>query len=190
MPQHKKKRTLQLEKLYQHFAEHGFKQVENVSYLTKAIGISRSLFYFYFEDTEDLFVQLSEHHKARLDEQHAFIRSQKITHIQYLQKLVEHKDLYFFSIQCRRYAQEHPKIAEMFQMVLDTVDRENFQLFVQHYQLESFSESAIKMLYDTFRGFWHDSSHYDSWNEERALELAKQVHEVMMLLRSRHQPES
>jgi len=189
MPQHKKKQALQLQKLYQHFAEHGFKQVGNVSHLTKAIGISRSLFYFYFEDTEDLLFQLSEYHKALLHEQHAYILSQGITHTQYLQRLVEHKDLYFFSIQCRRYAQEHPKIAEMFQMVLDTVDYENFQLFVQHYQLEGFSERAIKMLYSTFRGFWYDNSHYGSWDEARALDLAQQVNEMMILLRSRHQPE-
>lgn len=184
-----KKRDTQLQRLYQYFAEHGFKQVDNISYITKGIGISRSLFYFYFKDIDDLFAKLADYHLKRVAEEHKLMIEHGITHLQYLQKLVEHKDLYFFAIQCRRYRQEHPKLDEMYRYVLDTVDQENFKLFITHYQLESFSERSIKLLYDSFRGFWYDNSEYHNWNADRAGELALQVNEMMLLLKSRHSPE-
>jgi AcrR family transcriptional regulator len=185
---HQKKRHLQLERLYRYFAEFGFKQVDNISYLTKAIGISRSLFYFYFADTDDLLKQLSDYHNEKISEQRSIVVSHSFNHTQYLQGLVTHKDLYFFTIQCRRHRHEHPHIDLMYQYVIETIDQVNFRLFVEHYNLESFSESAIKTLYDVFRGFWYDNSDYETWNQERVLELSQQIQEMMLLLRSRHEP--
>jgi len=185
---HQKKKKAQLDRLYKHFAEFGFKQVDNVSYLTKSIGISRSLFYFYFADTDDLLTQLSDYHQEKISAQSEIVVSQSFTHVQYLKGLVEHKDLYFFTIQCRRHRHEHPMIELMYQHVLNTIDQVNFRLFVEHYNLESFSESAIKTLYDSFRGFWYDNSSYETWSHERAQELAQQIQEMMLLLRSRHEP--
>lgn len=185
---HKQKRDLQLERLLQYFAEFGFKQIDNISHLTKAIGISRSLFYFYFKDTDDLLRQLATYHQGLVLKEQSNIISESLTHLQYLKKLVECKDLYFFTIQCKRHKQEHPIINDMYHFVLETLDKENFKLFVKHYQLEDFSSYSIKLLYDTFRGFWYDHSDYHSWGEERAHDLAHQVHSMMILLRSHHVP--
>jgi len=181
---HRKKREHLLARLYQYFAEFGFKQVDNVSHLTKSIDIGRSLFYFYFKDVNDLLDQLSVYHKERILEQRELVLTQSLTHLQYLEKLVEHKDLYFFAIRCKQYRRDHPTINEMYLFVLDTVDVENFKLFVKHYQLEGFSSSSMKTLYDSFRSLWYDSSDYYTWSPESATELSRRVHEMMLLLRS------
>jgi AcrR family transcriptional regulator len=183
MAQHTKKDQL-LARLYQYFAEHGFKQADNISTLTKSVGISRSLFYFYFKDTEDLLTQLSALHRARVQQRYERVLDEERSFIEYLHHTVYQKDIYFMTVQSARYVQEHPRYAEMLNVVVESVDEYNFKQFIKHYQLEGLSERAVRMIYASFRNHWFANSVYHEWTIERVDELISQVDEMVTLLRA------
>ena len=179
----KSKRDLALQRLYAHCAQYGFKGVDNVSFITKAMGISRSLFYFYFADTEDLIRALAAFHKAKIDTRYALAEEEKRDFLTHIHALVEEKNNYFFTLQSVRHAHEHPLYREMADYTLSTLDARNFREFIKHYQLSSFSESAIHFMYDSFRNFWFINSSYDNWSHERVDEMIAQIDVSIRLLK-------
>ncbi|MBM4291428.1 MAG: TetR/AcrR family transcriptional regulator [Deltaproteobacteria bacterium] len=184
----KSKREVALQRLYTHCAEHGFKGVDNVSFITKAMGISRSLFYFYFADTDDLLRALLSFHKAEIDVLYSVAMEENIDFLTHLNNLIEHKDNYFFTLQAVRHAHEHPLYREMSEYTLSTIDARNFREFVKHYGLERFSESSIRFMYESFRNFWFINSDYRGWTRERVNDLLAQVNSTIELLKATDPP--
>lgn len=180
----KSKRDLALQKLYVHCAQHGFKGVDNVSFITKAMGISRSLFYFYFADTDDLLRALTVFHKAMIDARYEIAEGERRDFLTYIHNLLEQKDYYFFTLQAVRHSHEHPCYREMAEHTLNTVDARNFKEFVKHYELSSFSEQSIRFMYESFRNFWFINSDYQNWTKERIDELLAQIDGTIKLLKT------
>jgi AcrR family transcriptional regulator len=180
----KSKRDLALHKLYVHCAQHGFKGVDNVSFITKAMGISRSLFYFYFADTDDLLRALTAFHKSMIDGLYERAEDERRDFLTYIHNLLEQKDYYFFTLQAVRHAHEHANYREMAEHSLNTLDARNFREFVKHYELSTLSEASIRFMYESFRNFWFINSDYNNWNKERLDELIAQIDSTIQLLKT------
>ena len=179
----KTKQDQVLEKFYRYFAQHGFLSLHNVSHLTKGVGISRSLFYFYFKDTEDLLQQIKTLHLSKVEARYDVIQEHQHSFLDYLHNTVVRKDIYFITVQSSRHVGEHPAFGEMLEAVVSSVDHYNFTQFIKHYGLEGLSEHSVKLMYDSFRSSWFAHSQYEGWTHERVDELISQLDEMISLLR-------
>ena len=174
-----------LENLYLHCAIHGFSQINNISQLAKALSVSRPLFYFYFNSSEQLFEELMQYHNEKVDQAIADVMEKEMSFHDYIYNLVEVKDLYFFTLRCIHRSIEDDAYCSPGEYTLQNLDMYNYKKFIVHYQLERFPEEQIKFLYDSFRNFcFLNSGSYHELSKERVDHLLEKVDSMLALLQN------
>jgi AcrR family transcriptional regulator len=175
-----------LENLYLHCAINGFSQIHNISQLSKALSVSRPLFYFYFNSSEQLFEELMQHHHKKVDATIAKVIEDKMTLHDYIYNLVKVKDVYFYTLRCIHRSIEEKAYCAAAEYTLQTLDMYNYKQFVIHYRLESLPTEDIKFLYDSFRNFcFLNSGLYHEWNKEKVDYLLKKIDAMVALLQKK-----
>ena len=178
------KRNEIMRRLYGHFAKNGFDDLHHLSRLSKVVFISRTLFYFYFKNTEDLFDHLCAYHKTKVDLAYRFVINHNLNFLEYIYQLVEFKEIYFFTIRCQAKVEEDERFNTCLNHSLQTLDAYSYEQFLIHFELEGLSNSEMKFMYESFRNFWFANSHpYDDWSDKSVSLLLEQVTKLIELLK-------
>jgi hypothetical protein len=178
------KRNEIMRRLYKYFARNGFEDLHHLSRLSKVVFISRTLFYFYFKNTEDLFDHLCAYHKTKVDVAYRFVVNNKLDFLEYIYHLVEFKDIYFFTIRCQAKVEDDERFNTCLSYSLETLDAYSYEQFLIHFKLDGLSKSEIKFMYESFRSFWFANSHpFDDWSEESVTLLLERVTNLIELLK-------
>ena len=178
------KRNEIMRRLYTHFARNGFDDLHHLSRLSKIVFISRTLFYFYFKNTEDLFDHLCAYHKTRVDIAHRYVTNNNPNFLEYIYQLVDFKEIYFFTIRCQAKRADDLRFNACLNHSLQTLDAYSYEQYLIHFELEELSKSEMKFMYESFRDFWFANSHpYDDWSEESVALLLERVTNLIEVLK-------
>ena len=178
------KKDIILRKLYNHCATFGFDNIYNISKVSKVMSISRTLFYFYFKNTDDLVAHLVDFHHQEIDKAMRDVMDKDMTFVDYVHNLVDIKDLYFFTMRCQGRDQVDKRFTECLSYSLDTLDQYSYRQFVVHFELGHLPPQEIELMYASFRQLaWVKTSAYHEWSYEHVNQILDQVTTLVNLMK-------
>ena len=181
MKESKKKEIL--ENLYVYCAMNGFNHIDNISQLSKALSVSRPLFYFYFKSSELLFEELMQYHCQKIDQALKYVEEHELDFRGYVYNLVDVKDLYFYTLRCINKSLEDKSYQPATQYSLSTLDQYSYKQFLTYYQLEKIPGEQSKLLYDSLRNFcFLNSGDYADWSKKTVDTLMSKIEAMLSLI--------
>ena len=162
------KTDLLTKKILVHVAKSGFGDLSSFSRLAKAINIGRSLLYFYYKKEEDIVDGLFEIFIKEVDHHYQIIVQKQLNFDQYLDYLVDIRDLYFFTIECVKAVPNRLELKRFLEYGGKKIDLYSLNQFIKKYELEFLEQSQIDYMYAALRSRWFErSGPFESWSLEK-----------------------
>jgi len=172
-------------KILVHIARKGIYDLASFSKLAKSINIGRSLLYFYYKNENEIIDSAYKIFIYELDYHHAYVKQRQFNFNEYLDYLVDMKDLYFFLIECVKIRDSRKEFNAFVKYAFNTIDRYAFEEFTKKYELGYVETSRLEYMYHSLRSYWFENSGiHDDWCYEKVHQLRDDLDHFMIGLRN------
>lgn len=170
------KKNLLREKLYETFSKYSYHKI-NINLISEELGITRTAFYYYFQDKRDVYEYLVSYQKNKFVKEYIFNQNRKIDFEELLNLLfaflASYKNtIYQGFFEDLFYSVDYNDQSVFLELITNNKDLQDYTHFAgfDKYRMES-HEEKIDITRILFLVVFNHAIHY--YNSDKELEIAK-----------------
>lgn len=170
------KQKLLRDKLYETFSKYSFHKI-NINLISKELGITRTAFYYYFQDKNDVYEYLVSYQKEKFIKEYIFNRDDKIDFLELLNALFDFLASYKNTVyqgffEELSYSIDYHDQSSFLELITKNKELEHYSHFAgfNKYRMET-HEEKIDITRILFLVVFNHAIHF--YNSDKDLEIAK-----------------